>query len=158
MMTVRKKLHSFPYMQLQVARALGPCESRPGSGRELVFLINSGSTHNFVDQKLTHSLGLAVTPITEFDVKVANRESVVYKESPTCRGAEEVNENRVGKLELQIVKQGLTFNNLLDREGDPNLGRDHDEAQLPGGEERRLVNRTDGELGLGLDEISHRLG
>ena len=26
------------------------------------------------------------------------------------------------------------------------------------GEERRLVNQTDGELGLDLDEISHRLG
>ena len=34
----------------------------------------------------------------------------------------------------------------------------YDEAQLPGGEERRPVNRTDVELGLGLDEIGHRLG
>ena len=34
----------------------------------------------------------------------------------------------------------------------------YDEAQLPGGEEQRPVNRTDVELGLGLDEISHRLG
>ncbi|KAF3973503.1 hypothetical protein CMV_003080 [Castanea mollissima] len=49
--------------------------------RELVVLINSGSTHNFVDQKLTHSLGLAVTLITEFNVKVASGESLVCKES-----------------------------------------------------------------------------
>ncbi|XP_075659330.1 uncharacterized protein LOC142629260 [Castanea sativa] len=48
--------------------------------RELVVLSNNGSTHNFVDQKLTHLLGLAVMPITEFDVKVANEESLVYKE------------------------------------------------------------------------------
>ncbi|KAF3973502.1 hypothetical protein CMV_003080 [Castanea mollissima] len=48
--------------------------------RELVVLINSGSTHNFVDQKLTHSLGLAVTLITEFNVKVASGESLVCKE------------------------------------------------------------------------------
>ena len=48
--------------------------------RKLVILIDSGSTHNFVDQKLTHSLGLAVTPITEFNVKVANGESLVCKE------------------------------------------------------------------------------
>ena len=55
------------------------------------------------------------------------------------------------------MKQGLAFHDLLDHEGDPNHGRDHDEAQLPDGEERRPVNRTDVELGLGLDEIGHRL-
>nr|POE86886.1 hypothetical protein CFP56_24878 [Quercus suber] len=60
--------------------------------------------------------------------------------------------------ELGIVKQGLAFHDLLDREGDPNQGRDHVEAQLPGGKERGPVNQTDVELGLGLDEIGHRLG
>ena len=55
------------------------------------------------------------------------------------------------------MKQGLAFHDILDREGDPNQGRDHDEAQLLGGEERRLVNQTNVELGLGLDEIGHRL-
>ena len=55
------------------------------------------------------------------------------------------------------MKQGLAFHDFLDREDDPNQGCDHDEAQFPGGEERRPVNRTDVELGLGLDEISHRL-
>ena len=56
------------------------------------------------------------------------------------------------------MKQGLAFHDLLNREGDPNQGRDHDEAQLLGGEERRPVNQTDVELGLSLDEIGHRLG
>ena len=55
------------------------------------------------------------------------------------------------------MKQGLAFHDLFDREGDPNQGLDHDEAQLPGGEERRPVNRTNVELGHGLDEIGHRL-
>nr|POE66739.1 hypothetical protein CFP56_68400 [Quercus suber] len=72
--------------------------------------------------------------------------------------AEEVIENQAGEPELGIVKQGLAFHDLLDREGDPNQGRDHVEAQLPGGEERGPVNQTDVELGLGLDEIGHRLG
>ncbi|KAF3952555.1 hypothetical protein CMV_021899, partial [Castanea mollissima] len=44
--------------------------------RELVVLIDNGSTHNF----MSHSLGLAVMPITEFNVKVANGESLVCKE------------------------------------------------------------------------------
>ena len=56
------------------------------------------------------------------------------------------------------MKQGLAFHDLLDHEGDPNQGRDHDEPQLPGGEEWRPVNRTDVELGLGLDEIGHQHG
>ena len=56
------------------------------------------------------------------------------------------------------MKQGLAFHDLLDHEGDPNQDHNHDEAQLPDGEERRPVNRTDVELGLGLDEIGHRLG
>ena len=38
---------------------------------------------------------------------------------------------------------------------DPNQGRDHNEAQLPGGEEWRPMNRAYGEFGLGLDEIDH---
>nr|POE56151.1 hypothetical protein CFP56_61063 [Quercus suber] len=71
--------------------------------------------------------------------------------------AEEVIENQAGEPELGIVKQGLAFHDLLDREGDPNQGRDHVEAQLPSGEERGPVNHTDVELGLGLDKIGHRL-
>nr|POE57049.1 hypothetical protein CFP56_02076 [Quercus suber] len=48
---------------------------------------------------------------------------------------EEVNKNRASEPKLGIVKQGLAFHYFLDLEGDPNQGRDHDEAQLPGGEE-----------------------
>ena len=55
------------------------------------------------------------------------------------------------------MKQDLDFHDLLDREGDPNQGCDHNEAQLLGGGERRPVNRTDVELDLGLDEIDHQL-
>ena len=72
------------------------------------------------------------------------------------KNTKEVNGNQAGELELQIVKQA--FHDLLDHEGDPNQGCDHDEAQLPGGEEWRPVNRTDGKLGFGLDEIGHQLG
>ncbi|KAK9986287.1 hypothetical protein SO802_031238 [Lithocarpus litseifolius] len=66
---------------------------------------------------------------------------------------------RVGasEPELRIVKQGLAFHDLLDSEGDPNQGHDHNEAQLPGGEEQRPVNQTDSKLGFDLDEIGHRL-
>ena len=71
--------------------------------------------------------------------------------------AEEVDKNRASKPKLRIVKQGLAFHDILDRERDPNQGRDHDEAQLPGGEEWRPMNRAYGEFGLGLDEINHRL-
>ena len=71
------------------------------------------------------------------------------------KNTKEVNGNQAGELELQIVKQA--FHNLLDHEGDLNQGHDHDEAQLPGGEEWRPVNRTDGKLGFGLDEIGYQL-
>jgi hypothetical protein len=39
--------------------------------RELIILIDSGSTHNFVDQKLAQALHLAVMPIEEFVVNVS---------------------------------------------------------------------------------------
>jgi hypothetical protein len=41
-----------------------------------VILINSGSTHNFVDHKIAHALQLAMTPTQEFTVKVANGEKL----------------------------------------------------------------------------------
>jgi hypothetical protein len=44
--------------------------------RILVILIDSGSTHNFVDHKIAHVLQLAVTPTEEFTVKVANGEKL----------------------------------------------------------------------------------
>jgi hypothetical protein len=48
--------------------------------RTLVILIDSGSTHNFVDQKIAHSLQLAVKPVEEFVVKVANGERLRCRE------------------------------------------------------------------------------
>jgi hypothetical protein len=42
--------------------------------KTLMILIDSGSTHNFVDQKVAQSLQLAVTPGEDFMVKVANGE------------------------------------------------------------------------------------
>jgi hypothetical protein len=44
--------------------------------RVLVILIDSGSTHNFVDQQVAQALQLAVTPTEEFTVKVANGEKL----------------------------------------------------------------------------------
>lgn len=37
-----------------------------------VVLIDSGSTHNFISERLASILQLPVTPIKTFDVKVAN--------------------------------------------------------------------------------------
>nr|POE85141.1 hypothetical protein CFP56_55367 [Quercus suber] len=84
--------------------------------------------------------------------------TISFSKPKSKEKAEEVIENQAGEPELGIVKQGLAFHNLLDREGDPNQDCDHVEAQLPAGEERGPVNQTDVELGLGLDEIGHRLG
>jgi hypothetical protein len=44
--------------------------------RTLVILIDSGSTHNFVDHKIAHTLQLAVAPTEEFTVKVTNGEKL----------------------------------------------------------------------------------
>jgi hypothetical protein len=44
--------------------------------RVVVILIDSGSTHYFVDQQIAQALQLAVTPTEEFTVKVANGEKL----------------------------------------------------------------------------------
>lgn len=48
--------------------------------KALVVLIDRGSTHNFVDQKLAHDLHMAVTPIDTFMVKIANGERLICRE------------------------------------------------------------------------------
>lgn len=48
--------------------------------RQLVILIDSGLTHNFVSQKIAQVLQLAVTPVDEFWVKVANGEKLCSNE------------------------------------------------------------------------------
>lgn len=42
--------------------------------KAVIILIDSGSTHNFVDHKVAQALQLPVTPVEEFTVKVANGE------------------------------------------------------------------------------------
>ncbi|KAJ0010324.1 hypothetical protein Pint_33768 [Pistacia integerrima] len=64
---------------------------RIGSQRVLV-LIDSGSMHNFIDQRLARHLGLLVTPIDKFWVTVANGEKL------SCREKHE---------EVKLVIQGL---------------------------------------------------
>lgn len=48
--------------------------------QDLIILIDSGSTHNFVDQDLAQTVHLAMRPIDEFMVKVANGESLICRE------------------------------------------------------------------------------
>ena len=44
------------------------------NGRELVILVDSGSTHNFIRDKVASKLKLAFSSIKPFNVKVANGE------------------------------------------------------------------------------------
>ncbi|KAJ0076522.1 hypothetical protein Patl1_35324 [Pistacia atlantica] len=73
---------------------------RIGSQRVLV-LIDSGSTHNFIDQRLARHLGLSVTPIDKFWVTVASGEKLSCREKH-----EEV------KLVIQGLDMAVTFFSL----------------------------------------------
>lgn len=44
---------------------------------EVTILINNGSSMNFVNSKVAESLGLPMTSIPSFEVKVANRKKLV---------------------------------------------------------------------------------
>nr|GEZ26040.1 Ty3/gypsy retrotransposon protein [Tanacetum cinerariifolium] len=44
--------------------------------KDIVVLVNDGSTHNFMDQELVNRLGLQVDPTVNFSVVVANREKL----------------------------------------------------------------------------------
>ncbi|GFZ06800.1 hypothetical protein Acr_18g0009700 [Actinidia rufa] len=48
--------------------------------RKVLILVDSGSTHNFVDQRVAQLLGLAVKPIVQFWVTVANGERLLCTE------------------------------------------------------------------------------
>lgn len=61
---------------------------------EIVVLIDSGSTHNFINTRLANTLQLPVQPTAAFSVKVANGEKV------TCQG-------RHGKV--PVIIQGVPF-------------------------------------------------
>jgi len=47
-------------------------------GRDVVMLVDGGSTHNFVDQTLVKQLGLPVINDHPFQVMVANKEKIEY--------------------------------------------------------------------------------
>lgn len=83
-------------MHLQVAQDPKPCGPRLRLGEEnWSFSFNS---QFFVHWKLAQSLHLVVTPITEFRVMVANRESLVYQEMYE---------------QVSITIQGFTFSTTL---------------------------------------------
>jgi len=66
--------------------------------RTILILIDSGSTHNFIDHKIAKILGLPITPITEFCVTVANGERLSCKEK---------------YVDVKLRVQGLTFSVTL---------------------------------------------
>ncbi|KAJ0046473.1 hypothetical protein Pint_04287 [Pistacia integerrima] len=69
--------------------------------RRVLVLIDSGSTHNFIDQRLARHLGLSITLIDKFWVTVANGEKLC------CREKHE----RV-KLLIQGLDMAVTFFSL----------------------------------------------
>lgn len=80
------ELHKFdnkrPLLSLYaIARCTEPKAMwvRPMVGKyELTIIIDSGSTHNFLNQKIAQTLRLVVTPIEEFVVRVVNRRLLPY--------------------------------------------------------------------------------
>lgn len=74
------------------------------NGHWVIILIDTGSTHNFVDSSVIPILQLPVTSTERFEVKVANREALVTEGScfaiPTCI------QNHLFLLELNILPMG----------------------------------------------------
>lgn len=91
-----------PFISLHaIVGCLGPRTMRVKAvigKRELILLIDSGSTHNFVDQKLAQVLQLSVTPTEAFLVRVANSEKLICRER---------------YKNVFITVQGFTFSLLL---------------------------------------------
>ncbi|KAK9199273.1 hypothetical protein WN944_014461 [Citrus x changshan-huyou] len=54
---------------MQVKAKIGP--------HEIIVLVDSGSTHNFINSRLANMLQLLFQPTSAFPVKVANREKVI---------------------------------------------------------------------------------
>lgn len=52
-------------------------------GRELTILIDSGSTHNFVQDSVVYKLGVGLQPLPEFRVFIGSGESLICRE--VCR-------------------------------------------------------------------------
>ncbi|XP_020241395.1 uncharacterized protein LOC109819859 [Asparagus officinalis] len=74
------------YKTMRVMARIGPCE--------VVVLIDSGSTHNFISKKMANLLQLPVLPTEPFNVKVANGEPL------KCQGRFE---------NVPIMLQGIPF-------------------------------------------------
>ena len=71
---------------------------------DVVVLIDSGSTHNFISERVTNLLRLSVVPTESFTVRVANGENL------RCQGRfEEV------QIDLQGIFFSLTFYFFFDR-------------------------------------------
>jgi carbamoylphosphate synthase small subunit len=51
--------------------------------KKVIVLIDSGSTHNFIDKILAESLNCFVYPVTNFQVLVANGGSIDCEENAT---------------------------------------------------------------------------
>ena len=49
------------------------------SSQDLIVLIDSGSTHNFISAKVANTLQLPVKPTKPFNVKAANEGSLTYQ-------------------------------------------------------------------------------
>nr|TKS07906.1 hypothetical protein D5086_0000109460 [Populus alba] len=74
---------------MRVLARIGPCK--------VAILINSGSTHNFISEKIANLLQLAVVPTRPFNVKVANGNPL------KCEGRFEL---------VSILLQGIPFSLL----------------------------------------------
>jgi hypothetical protein len=63
---------------------------------EVMVLIDSGSTHNFISNRLARILRLPIIPTKSFHVQVANREGLTYQW-------------RYDRVQIQGIKFYLTF-------------------------------------------------
>jgi hypothetical protein len=74
--------------------------------RKVLVLIDNGSTHNFIDQRLAWHLGLSVTPIDQFWVTVANGEKLC------CREKHEGVKLLIQGLDMLVTFYSLPLNGL----------------------------------------------
>ncbi|XP_057428622.1 uncharacterized protein LOC130722049 isoform X1 [Lotus japonicus] len=63
---------------------------------ELLILVDSGASHNFIDPKITSALGLTITPITTRSIKLGDGHKVITR--GVCKGIKA----KVGNIEITI--------------------------------------------------------
>lgn len=73
-------------------------------GRPLLILINSGSTHNFIQESVMSRLGFEVQTLTEFRVFIGSGEYLVSKE--VCRQMSITIQNTVITEDLFVLSMG----------------------------------------------------